>query len=168
MRTRRIVLCVSIAAVFATYYFFRLAPKTISGEVFLQRRNGRVIFASAAEVTAFRVDSERRKKWFNYLHFDEKRRKNLEMTFNAADSTQVKELSQMLLYGNDLAALGNILVMPTSEGREKTETICDARGQFHIRLRPARYWIVASGRAGEVNGAGCPILGGWARLTRKV
>jgi hypothetical protein len=152
MRTRSVVLCVSIATVFATYYFFRLAPKTISGEVFLQRRNGRVIFASAAEVTAFRGDSERGKKWFNYLHFDEKRRENLDMTFNAADSAQVKELKQMVLYGNDLHALGDILLMPASEGGEKIETICDAKGQFHIRLRPASYWIVVTGRAGEVNG----------------
>jgi hypothetical protein len=152
MRTRWVVVCVSIAAVFATYYSFRLAPKTISGEAFLQLRDGRVVFASAAEVTAFRVDSERGKKWFNYLHFDEKRRENLEMTFNAADSAQVKELRQMLLYGSDFHALGDILLMPASEGGEKIEAICDARGKFHIRLRPASYWIVVRGRAGEVNG----------------
>lgn len=152
MRIRGVAFCAVIAMLFATYYFFQLAPRSISGEVFLQLRSGRVIFASAAEVAAFRRDSERGKKWFDYLYFDEKRRKSREATFNPTDSAELKALKQNYVYGNDLFALANVLSMPASTGGEKSETVCDAKGQFQIRLRPGSYWIVVEGRVGQING----------------
>jgi hypothetical protein len=146
------MICASIAAILAVYYSMRVAPRTVSGEVFAQLGNGRVVFASAAEVTAFSADSGRGKKWFHYRFLDDERSKALEATHSTTDSPEVKALKQMLFYSRELVALGEVQTMPVSTGGDKSETVCGARGQFQIKLRPGSYWIIAEGRAGDIDG----------------
>jgi uncharacterized membrane protein len=150
VKARQLVIGVFIVATVAAYYALRISPRTTSGEVFVQLRNGRVVYASAAEVTAFNRESERGRRWLQYQLLDEKRRKLREATYDARP--EIRAARQMLLYGNDQVALGEILSMPASTGGERIDTVCGATGRFQLRLRPGTYWIVARGRAGEVNG----------------
>ena len=152
MKAKRLMILAVIGASLALYYYFRLAPRTSSGEIFIQLHNGRVIYAAGAEVTAFSANSERGKGWFSYLYLDEKRSKRREATYNAKDSTDARALKQMLFYSSDLVALSGILTMPATKGGEAINTVCGAKGQFQLRLRPGSYWIVATGRTGNING----------------